>query len=81
MFGLDRRSFILDHIYVKDPTVMSNLTFTEPFFGDHVMVELIINANKIVKEPIRRRDWHNYFINFLEGLIPRVSEAHCEYTS
>ena len=45
------------------------------------MVELIINANKIVKEPIRRRDWHNYFINFLEGLIPRVSEAHCEYTS
>ena len=24
---------------------------------------------------------HYYFINFVEGLIPRVSEAHCGYTS
>ena len=24
---------------------------------------------------------HYYFINFVEGLIPCVSEAHCGYTS
>ena len=56
MFGQDRRSSIFDHIYVKDPTVITNLKSTDPFFGDHVMVELSINANKIVNEAINRRD-------------------------
>ena len=36
MVGLERSSSILYHIYVRDPTVMLNLKFTEPFFGDHV---------------------------------------------
>ena len=47
MIGTERKTSALDHIYVKDPTVISKLKFTEPFFGDHVLIEFCINTNSI----------------------------------
>ena len=44
MVGTKRRTSILDHIYIKDPTIVSKLNFIDPFFGDHVLVEFVINA-------------------------------------
>ena len=54
------RTSILDHIYIRDPTVISNLKFLNPFFGDHKLVMFSANAKKL--EPISemRRDWRSY---------------------
>ena len=46
MVGTERRSSILDHVYIKDPTLISQLNCINPFFADHVLVEFVINANK-----------------------------------
>ena len=47
MLGIERKTSVLDHIYVKDPTVILKLKFIEPFFGDHVLIEFCINVNSI----------------------------------
>ena len=44
MIGSSRRTSILDHIYVKNPLNVTKLGFSDPFFGDHVLVEFYINA-------------------------------------
>ena len=49
MVGLDLRSSILDHIYVMDPTVISNLTSSRPYFVDHLMVEFTVKAPHLIK--------------------------------
>ena len=36
MMGTERRSSILDHIYIKDPTVITKIDYVKPFFGDQV---------------------------------------------
>ena len=60
MVGNVIRTSILDHIYVTDPTVVSGLKFTHPYFGDHVMIEFCVNAINVRNEPIKMRDWHNF---------------------
>ena len=50
MVSTEKRSSILDHVYIKDRTVISKLSFVNPFFGDHVLVEFIINAKKCENE-------------------------------
>ena len=62
MVGPDLRSSILDHIYVMDPTVISNLTSTRPYFGDHLMVELTVNGPKRYKEVTLQHDWRRYSV-------------------
>ena len=37
LVGWVRRSSILDHIYVKDQTIVNNLKCTYPNFEDHVL--------------------------------------------
>ena len=59
MDGSERRISILDHIYVKDLTLVSNLKYTDPYFGDHVLVEFIVNASKSKNVPNKCRDWRN----------------------
>ena len=60
MVGTERRSSILDHIYIKDPTVITNIDYVKPFFGDHVLVEFIVDSKlNVVTENICR-DWRNY---------------------
>ena len=46
MVGTERRSSILDHIYIKDPTLVSDMKYLNPFFGDPVLVEFVVNASK-----------------------------------
>ena len=46
MVGTTRRTSILDHIYVKNPLNVTKLGFLNPYFGDHVLVEFRINAEK-----------------------------------
>ena len=60
MVGTERRSSILDHIYIKEPTLVSNLKYVNPFFGDHVLVEFIIDAKKCEAVLNKCRDWRYY---------------------
>ena len=60
LVGTEFRASILDHIYLKDPTIITDIKFLNPYFGDHVLIEFKVNAfkNKIV--PVKRRDWRKY---------------------
>ena len=60
LVGTELRTSILDHIYAKDPTVLSNVKFHDPFSGDHVLILFTVNANKSNFNPVKHRDWRNY---------------------
>ena len=72
LVGSVRRSSILDHIYVKDPTIVNNLKCTNPYFGDHVLVEFVVNSSKIKNVPIVFRDWCNYSKELLNDKLSSV---------
>ena len=60
MVGTTLRSSILDHIYVKNPTIVNNLKSIDPFFGDHMLVEFDVMFSKNKNETITCRDWRKY---------------------
>ena len=72
MVGTERRSSILDHIYIKEPTLVSNLKYVNPFFGDHVLVEFIIDAKKCEAVLKKCRDWRNYSKDLLNTKLAGV---------
>ena len=37
---------IIDHIYVKDPTLVSGIQSTKPLFGDHFLVLITVRLEK-----------------------------------
>ena len=51
---------ILDHIYVEDPTLVSEIQSTTPLFGDHLLVSITVRLEKKVSETSIRRDWRKY---------------------
>ena len=59
LVGTVLRSSILDHIYIKDPTVLSNLRFSDPFFGDHVLIKFKVNAFKNIANPVKLLNYLN----------------------
>ena len=56
-----RKESLLDHVYVDDISLIQNLSYNEPTFGDHLLVitELILR-NVVEQKTITRRDWRNY---------------------
>ena len=62
MVGNTRRTSILDHIYVKNPLNVTKLGSIDPLFGDHVLVEFVIIAEKVKNVPSMFRDLRNYLI-------------------
>ena len=63
---MERRSSILDHIYLRDPTLVTDLKYVNPFFGDHVLVEFMINV------VTRCREWRNYSKDILNEKLSSV---------
>ena len=57
--GLDWRSSILDHIYVKEATLVSEIDQIKPCFGDHVMITTSIKGSTQVQS-VWKRDWRFY---------------------
>ena len=37
LVGINLKSSTLDHIYLKDPTIITELSYVRPIFGDHLM--------------------------------------------
>ena len=72
MVGSVRRSSILDHIYVKDPMLVSNVNCVNPFFGDHVLVEFLVNVKKCKTNANICRDWRKYSKELLNVKLAEV---------
>ena len=55
-----RRMEGMDHVYVKDSSLISNLQPNETVIGDHKLITMTINETKVLQEISYRRDWHKY---------------------
>ena len=53
-------SSTLDHIYVKNPVLIDNLTSSVPPFGDHCLILFNIKANKRQMKSSLKRNWKLY---------------------
>ena len=51
---------ILDHIYIKDVTLITNLTSITPEIGDHKLITFEINSDQPVLKSTIKRDWRFY---------------------
>ena len=51
---------ILDHVYVRDITLISNLTSITAPFGDHQLITFETKSSKSNTEQIFKRNWKNY---------------------
>ena len=54
-----RRS-VLDHICVRDATLISNLLPVETVLGDHKLITITIDESKAKQDISIKWDWHNY---------------------
>ena len=68
MIGNTLKSSILDHIYVKDPTIISNINSLVPTFGDHLLITFNIPLQKAKIDMLYKRDWRKYDKNVVNEL-------------
>ena len=54
------RESILDHVYVKNPTLVEGVRSIKPCFGDHLLISLSVRVEKDVIKHTIRRDWRKY---------------------
>ena len=54
------RESVIDHIYVQDPSAISELKGTKLIFGDHQMITFNINSDSTKDVYQIRRSWLNY---------------------
>ena len=72
MVGSSLRSSILDHIYIKNPTIVNNLRSLDPFFGDHMLVEFEVTYHIIKNEITMCRDWRKYSKDVLNEKLSNI---------
>ena len=61
LVGQVLRSSILDHIYIKDPTVVKSLKASTPFFGDHLLIMFNVDGQNCNLHALnKKRDWRFY---------------------
>ena len=54
------KSSILDHVYVKNPTIVEKLYSFLPLIGDHLLISFNINETPDAPTPHLKRNWKNY---------------------
>ena len=54
------KSSILDHIYVRNPHVISNIVMSTPLVGDHKLVKFELSGSRPLPKQIIRRNWSLY---------------------
>ena len=58
--GIKKES-LLDHVYVRNFALVTNITFSVPVFGDHVLILVELNVkNSSTFEKVSKRDWSKY---------------------
>ena len=60
LVGVTLKSSTLDHIYIKDPTLLKNISSIKPIFGDHLLIMFTVNGLKRKSGPVKMRDWRRY---------------------
>ena len=60
LIGNNLKSSTLDHIYLKDPTLINEVTSMQPIFGDHLMITFNLPLVKPKIEATFKRDWRKY---------------------
>ena len=50
----------LDHLYVRDSTIVSNLKSCKPCFGDHLLITFEVCTKAQGQTELQKRDWRNY---------------------
>ena len=61
LVGQVLRSSILDHIYIKDPTVVKSLKDMTPSFGDHLLIMFNVDGQNCNLHALnKKRDWRFY---------------------
>ena len=52
---------MLDHVYVRNFALVTNVTFSVPVFGDHVLVLVELSASNFSNiDKVSKRDWSKY---------------------
>ena len=54
------KSSILDHIYIKDVTLINNVQSFKPMVGDHLLVTFNVNEQHQKPELFLKRNWQKY---------------------
>ena len=54
------KSSIIDHVYLKDPTTIKNISSLTPPFGDHKLISFDTAIGKLVPQQTFKRNWKNY---------------------
>ena len=54
------RESILDHVYLENPHIISEVTHSWPIFTDHFLISIYTNHNKADAKQVWRRYWRIY---------------------
>ena len=68
----ENRESILDHVYVQDPTIITEINTKISLIGDHRIVTFKINAKPDQIEQTIKRNWHAYTKEKLNHLLSSV---------
>ena len=58
--GVVLRESIINHVYVKDPTIISDMKSLTLVFGDHKLIIFCIDVIKPKIEVTYKRNWRHY---------------------
>ena len=70
------KSSTLDHVYVKDISILDVITHIKPCFGDHELIMFNVNDEKIKPNCEIRRDWRYYS---KDVLLTKLSASDWEF--
>ena len=78
------RESTIDHVYVKNPLLISNIEYIKPHVGDHKLITFNIKATTLPPKTTLRRNWSNYtkdkLLNALAGEQFEIETAHVQDT-
>ena len=56
----EHRESIIDHIYTNNPSYISDVTGTTPYFGDHLLISFVYSCANTNKNTTYKRCWRGY---------------------
>ena len=68
-----QRESVLDHVYVKDPSYICEITSIKLLIGDHKLVMFTVMGKTTPATPILKRDWSKYSKELLNAHLERAN--------
>ena len=73
LIGNELKASILDHVYIRDPTLIKDIKSITPVFGDHRLIMIDIDEVKPKPIVVYRRDWRHYSKNVLNDELNMIT--------